>query len=239
MKIADKIQRKVKKFDCDSPVKIAFLGDSVTHGCFETEEKQDGVVECDYDGNAVYHARLKNLFGAAFPYCPVNIINAGISGGNAKAGFERLERDVLSAHPDLAVVCFGLNDVFGREAGLQEYLDAMEAIFQTLKKHDTEAILLTPNMMCTYIVPQLSGWLRDTADACADLQNGGMMDAYMNGVRNLCERIQVPVCDCYQIWKNLANHGADIPWLLANHINHPIRELHQIFASELFRLIIS
>ena len=53
MRIVDKIKKKSEKFDCDSPVKIAFLGDSVTHGCFEVVEKREGAFECVYDQDAV------------------------------------------------------------------------------------------------------------------------------------------------------------------------------------------
>ena len=238
LRITEKFKRKNINVNNDSPVKIAFLGDSVTHGCFETDEKGNGVIDCTYDNNSVYHTLLKKRLEAVFPKCPVSVINAGISGGGAKDGYNRLSRDILSVNPDLVVVCFGLNDVHGREAGLEEYLRNMKNILCELKDKNIEAVVMTPNMMCTYLVPQICDALKGTANACAELQNGGMMDRYMDSLKSLCAELQIPVCDCYNIWKNMEKTGADIPWLLSNHINHPTRELHELFASELFRLII-
>lgn len=67
------------------------------------------MIDCIYDSNSVYHELFRKKFNAVFSQCPVTIINAGISGGNAVKGDERLERDILSYSPDIAVICFGLN----------------------------------------------------------------------------------------------------------------------------------
>lgn len=40
----------------------------------------------------------------------------------------------------------------------------------------------------------------------------------------------VPVCDVYARWKSLYSYGADITELLANYINHPIREMNRLSA---------
>lgn len=237
MKITEKIKRKSEKFDCDAPVKIAFLGDSVTHGCFEVIERKEGVFDCVYDQTSVYHSRLKRRIETVFPNCCVNIINAGISGGSAPHGDERLERDIISALPDLAVICFGLNDVFGGEEKLGVYISALKSIFGKLKKANIDTVFMTPNMMCTYAVPTIDGWIKGVADNCAKLQNSGVMDLYMNKAKLLCASANIPVCDCYSAWKKLAECGADIPWLLANHVNHPTREMHALFAEMLFETI--
>ena len=80
MKIVDKIRIKAKHAIDAAPVKIAILGDSVSHGCFETYLGGGGV----YDHAAVYHSQLKARMEAVFPSCPVAIINAAI-GGTAKS----------------------------------------------------------------------------------------------------------------------------------------------------------
>ena len=64
------------------------------------------------------------------------------------------------------------------------------------------------------------------------------MDRFMDEARALCAREKVPVCDCYADWKRLEALGADIPCLLSNHINHPTREMHALFAARLFEAII-
>jgi len=44
-------------------------------------------------------------------YPGVRVINAGVSGDTAADGLRRIERDVLTHHPDLVLIAFGLNDM--------------------------------------------------------------------------------------------------------------------------------
>ena len=130
---------------------IAFLGDSVTQGCFELYKKNDSALEAFYDKNSSYHNYIAKIFTVLFPEAPINIINAGIGGDSAPEGLRRLERDVLAFNPDLTVVCFGLNDCGKGLDGLQTYADSLRQIFTKLKEADSEVIFMTPNMMNTKI----------------------------------------------------------------------------------------
>lgn len=42
--------------------------------------------------------------------------------------------------------------------------------------------------------------------------------------------------DCYKKWKKLSE-TQDITYLLANRINHPTKEMHELFAQSLFEMI--
>ncbi|MBQ6708207.1 MAG: hypothetical protein IJM97_04570, partial [Clostridia bacterium] len=42
--------------------------------------------------------------------------------------------------------------------------------------------------------------------------------------------------DCYGEWKKLSE-TQDITYLLANRINHPTKEMHELFAQKLFETI--
>lgn len=97
-------------------VTIAFLGDSVTQGCFEIYKNESGVIEPVFDKRHSYPQYLYDMFCTLFPSVNVNIINAGISGDKAPKGLERLERDIVRHCPDLTVVCYGLNDKHGLAA---------------------------------------------------------------------------------------------------------------------------
>lgn len=111
MKIMERIAaRQRDPFGAAIPT-LAFLGDSVTDGCFELRMRQDGSIEPVYDRDHVYHRVLEQLLHTLYPTVALNMINAGINGTSSVTGNERLERDVLAYHPDLTVVCFGLNDV--------------------------------------------------------------------------------------------------------------------------------
>jgi hypothetical protein len=52
----------------------------------------------------------------------------------------------------------------------------------------------------------------------------------------LARGMGITVCDCYSRWREMSR-TRDITELLANYINHPTREMHELFAQTLFDLI--
>lgn len=237
MEILKKFKLRAQNNAGEGTVTIAFLGDSVTQGCFECHKKGDEI-RVVFDKESAYHRYLDQMFSVIYPTVPVNIINAGVSGGGAPHGLERLERDVLRFRPDLTVVCFGLNDCGGEEAGLQKYLNALRSIFEQLKANGSEIIFMTPNMMNTYVSDDLDCQvLVNIAEKVMERQNRGIMDLYMDSAKALCEEMDVRVCDCYTKWKKLAQNGADTTLLLSNRINHPTREMNWMFAYSLMETI--
>ena len=72
--------------------KIAFFGDSITHG-------------------GIYLYELQLFEALRHPYAPVRILNSGISGGSAWSGLQRIDFDLLERNPDRVFVMFGMNDV--------------------------------------------------------------------------------------------------------------------------------
>lgn len=238
MKIAETLAAKQANNWGNSGVTIACLGDSVTQGCFELYYKHNGDMETVFEQEYAYHSYLKTLLAKLYPGVPINIINAGISAGNAVHGLDRLERDVLRYRPDLVVVCFGLNDVWQKEDGLERYLDSLKRIFTRLKAEGIETIFMTPNMMNTSVSCRLEPDFRDNATDAARLQTEGTMDLYMGRVRELCAQEQITVCDCYGRWKKLMDCGVDINELLANRINHPRRDMNWLFAVSLLETML-
>lgn len=217
------ILRKIATNKHNPPTTIAFIGDSVTQGCFRNH--------CDYE--AVYHNRLKKKLEVLCPNSVINIINAGIRGTTTEFGVERLHRDVISKNPDLCVVCFGLNDVTKLEEGLPLYVDSLSKIFEQLKEFGCEIIFMTPNMINTYVNPNVLERYIEYAGNSMKWQNDGLMDKYMETAKEVARKYDVPVCDVYSKWKKIYSHGVDIDMLLAEGINHPIREMHELFASSL------
>ena len=240
MKIAKLFAEKAKDNWNAPGVTLAFLGDSVTQGCFEIYKTSPDSIETVFDKNSAYHAQLAQMLTVLFPSVPVNIVNAGVSGSNAVHGLERLERDVISHHPDLAVVCFALNDSGGGPEKLGIYTDALDKIVARLAEENIETIFMTPNMMCTgvschYMQDKL---LSGIAEGCARTQNSGVLDAYVDAAKALCAKRGVTVCDCYAKWKTLQRCGADITELLANKVNHPTREMNRLFAYSLLETML-
>jgi acyl-CoA thioesterase-1 len=220
-------------------VTIVAFGDSVTQGCFELLPGVHGEAVEVLDHEAVYHARLKRMLEHVYPRAPVCVVNAGIAGQGAREGRERLERDVLSWMPDLVILCFGLNDACGGMGSRDGYVAALGAIIDALGGRGIETVVMTPNMMNTYVSPLTSpDCLKETAALTARIQTGGVMDAYMDAVVGLCAEKGLAACDCYSRWKALQGAGVDTTRLLANHINHPDREMHSLFAASLFETML-
>ena len=224
------------------PATIGFLGDSITNGCFEvlpafTEKGEDGF-DVIFDTESAYSSDLRKILNRLYPKAQINFINAGISGDNAHNGFLRMERDLLPYHPDLTVVCFGLNDCTNRQEGLQRYSDSLEMIVRRLKQSGSEVILMTPQPVCTRVHTQLKGnMLRELASDLADIFEKGILDSYMQQVKQVAHEENVPLCDVYSKWMTLYQNGVDITDLLANYLNHPARDMHWLFAMALAETI--
>lgn len=211
---------------------IAFLGDSVTHGAFECI--QGDSAGCIFDMDAVYHERLRRMLLTVNPWLPVSIINAGVAGDNAIMGLARLERDVISHKPHICVVNFCLNDL---SETVEEYVAALREIFTLLMAADIRPILLTPSMLNTYVHPDTIPMYRDFAAVTAGWHQSGVMDGYVEAAKTLAAELGVAVADAYAKWKALEAEGMDVTENLANYINHPSRELHQLFADALFETL--
>lgn len=234
----EKVVAKQNDIKSNPAVTVAFLGDSVTQGCFEIYRKSENEIETVFDKNSAYHKYFADIFTVLCPNVPVNIINAGISGDNAPHGFERLEKDVLSHNPDLVVVCFGLNDCGQGMEGIEKYTKALSDIFDRVKESGSELIFMTPNMMCTSVSCHVTDDLiKGIAGNIAKLQNDGILDAYIDAAKKLCGEKGVTVCDCYAKWKRMAEVGIAVTELLSNKVNHPTREMNWLFAYSLVETI--
>ena len=217
-------------------VTIAFLGDSVTQGCFEIYKDENNRIETVFDKRASYEMGVFDIFCTLFPSVTVNIINAGISGDTATRGVHRVERDVLRHKPDLCVVCYGLNDCATDNDSIHRYVDSLRKIFWAIRESGSELIFMTPNMMNTAVSPHMTDPdFIAIAEQCARKQNGGAFDAHIDAARRLCLEMHIPICDCYALWKRLSDSGVDTTNLLSNKINHPTREMNKMFAYELVK----
>ena len=238
MKIIEKIYNKHQKlYEHRQPV-IAFTGDSVTQGCFEVYVKDEGLLDTVFVSGESYAEKVKKIFSMLYPTANITIVNAGMSGNSAGVGYSHLKEDVLSFSPDLTVVCYGLNDSNQKEAGLEHYKESLRKIFNDLKDAGSEVIFMTPNM-CTDRIDFSFKEKEEIAAAkkVSDTVNEGWLDRYIESAKQVCAEEDVPVCDCYEIWKNMAKGGVDITSILSNKINHPTKELHWLFAFELVKMM--
>lgn len=224
MKITEKINFDAAQLHEHGPINIVVLGDSVSHGMVAAGE-------IDYE--TVYWERLRKKILAVRNYTPVNVINAAIGGSSAVRAIPRLDSQVLCHKPDLIIVCFGLNDVNGE---LDEYIGSLKVIFSRCLESGFDTIFMTPNMLNTHFAEGTPEQYIEYAHKTAEMQCGGKMDLYIGSAVKLAEEMGITVCDCYAEWKKLSE-TEDITMLLANRINHPTKEMHELFAQMLFDII--
>ena len=150
-------------------------------------------------------------------------------------GKTRIERDILPFSPDLVVVSYGLNDACAGLNKLENYRQNLKEIFKKVSAGGAEVIFLTQNAMNTKKSCHLKGddALTTTALMTANIQNDGVMKAYMDAAKEVSNECGVKVCDIYPMWEKLIAGGIDTTELLANKINHPIREIHYYMAIKL------
>ena len=236
MKIKEKIISRQDKINNPLPV-IAFIGDSVTQGCFECFVDKNGQIDTVFRPWLAYSRLVQDKLLSAFDRAMPVVINAGISGDTARGIYERLDRDVLSFNPDLTVVSCGLNDSISGDE--KEYGENLNKIFSSLTDSGSEVIFLTENMMCTSVSSSISDdILKSAAKRSARIQNDGTLDRFFDVAISVAKECGVKVCDCYSIWKKMAKDGVDINSLLINGINHPTPKMHELFADELVKIIL-
>ena len=223
MNIKDKIMLDQAGLTEHGPINVVIFGDSVSHGAV------NGYI--DYE--SVYWNRLKKKLNAFRDYIPVNMINASIGGTTATQSLARLEHQVLKHEPDLVIVCFGLNDVNG---SLEDYTASLASIFRTCKESGADVIFMTPNMWNTSVAEDTPREHYEYAIKTAEMQNNGRMDTFMAAAVATAEKEGVTVSDCYAKWKALSD-TQDVTYLLANRINHPNPEMHELFADALYDTI--
>lgn len=217
--------------DFNSPKKIVFFGDSVTEGCFELYPTSYGfetVRRPDKAYPSLITRTLKEKYGE-------NIIsvNAGRSGDSSKNGLERTERDVLSHKPDIVTIAFGLNDIFRPE----HFEKSINGILEKITASGAKTVLVTPNMLNTYIHEEtLPSALKVARIAMAAQTDGTLDQIYLQSL-SAAERFGAEVCDVYLFWKNLYSQGVDITSLLVNKINHPCEKMHIKTAEMLLQTI--
>ena len=219
MKIIEKICRKQENNNGNPAVTIAFMGDSVTQGCFELYKTGETSFTTVFDSENGYIYKVKKILSYLYPQVAFNIINAGLNGTTTNVGITRIERDVLRYSPDLVVVCFGLNDCHWGVDKICDFEKNLDIIFKTILDSGAEVIYMTPNI--------------SMAETVMKAQNEGVLEQFEEAAKKLCKKYDIPVCDCYAKWKLLEKNGVDTTSLLANYINHPSREMHWLFAAEL------
>ena len=177
----EKFRKRLSGTFRDGSINIVCLGDSVTHGCFES----GGGMHSAHDVFASYTVKLHKALHTLFPSVIFNVINSGIGGETAALALKRFDRDVLAYHPDLVVIAFGVNDFGDREL----YLRSLGAMFDILNEHGIPAVYMTEHMMNTYSAEDTAPTVKEYSKVTAKAQTDGTMDAMFEGGKALAAEI--------------------------------------------------
>lgn len=233
MKIIEKLNAKNRDNRGAPPVTVAFLGDSVTHGCFDCYFDEHGI-HTYFDAKSAYATRFWEMMHVLYPEAQINIINSGISGDNARGGNNRYDRDVAKYSPDLVVVSFGLNDSCSGESYIETYLKNLGEIFDKTAAIGAECIFLSQNYMCSKVSCHLpDGRPKEFAATLCEIQNSGRLKRFFDAAKALAKERGVKICDVYSAWEKMSDGGVDTTELLANKYNHPIEKMHYYTAIKL------
>lgn len=215
-----------------SHLKLAFLGDSITEGCFEFYPCSFGfdTVRRPEDGYAWKTVKaLREKYGEP----AVAYWNFAKSGYNAHTALPLAEKLAQTA-PDIAVVCFGLNDALRPE---QRFGPALKALFERLLPAVSSVVFVTPNRMNTYVHSDTLPCARKLAEKTMEAQTSGKLDRMMEAAKELCREYGIAVLDVYSYWSRLFHEGVDTTELLVNRINHPVSSMHDRTAAMLTEML--
>lgn len=174
------------------------------------------------DAREAYVEKFRHKLIEQYEATSVSVINAGIAGDNLYQMMKRVDRDVIRYQPDLILVNAALN--WSEELGTsQDYKELLRTLILKMKqKTDTDIVLLTPN--------------GDLPDPFTPQMLATKTAERVETIRQLAEEEQVSLVDVYLIWEKARLQGC--PWeeLLANKINHPSVEGHEVYALALMKL---
>lgn len=238
MKITEKLNACQNNLYAAEIPTVAFTGDSVTQGCFECYPVGESGLSTVFEEKSGYVRRVQEIFSLLYPSAKINVINAGLNGADVRTGLKNLEQNVLRHRLDLTVVSYGLNDSVAGENGIDRYGEALGEMLDRIIENGGEALFVTQNFMCE----KTSDFLKDKifidlSKDFAALQNGGVLDKYFERAKEVCARRGVKVCDVRASWQAMKRGGVNVTELLANKLNHPIREFSYYTAMKIVESI--
>lgn len=226
-----------------NPIIVA-LGDSVTAGHFEALLPKDPedlrrIYECYLageepetateitDARESYVEKFRLALIDKYEQTSVSVINAGIAGDVLPMMFKRADRDVVRYDPDLVLINGSLNWLDSTMGDATAYKELLVRLVRKLKA-ETEAdiVLLTPNgdlpnkLWESIGVPVITPTTNQRVEM----------------IRKVAWEEEVCLADVRAVWDQAGAVG--IPWkiLLANGVNHPSVEGHEVYAKVLMKL---
>jgi lysophospholipase L1-like esterase len=170
---------------------VVALGDSVTKGV-----RRDGSVLADQTFVAVLERELRKTYPDA------RVINSGIGGNTSSQMLARLDKDVLSHHPQVTLVMTGLSDAEYIDPGpprdtprvaLNVFADELRQIIRRVRDAGGQVLLLTPNPMTGKYLYASQGYYKEH-----DVNSA--LDSYAASIRSVALETHTDLVDVYADW---------------------------------------
>lgn len=194
------------QYPLNRTINIVCHGNSVPAGYFKTP-----FVDAFNAYPHLLHKGLKNRY----PFAVINVITTGVGGEASDSGVKRFDRDVLSCHPDLVTIDYGLTDLM---IGLEKAKGSWISMIKACQKKGIKVILLTPTA--------------DTRSKFDDPHE--LINQHARQIRKLAEEYNVGLVDSLLLFVRYVKEGGRMDDLMSQ-INHPNRKGHQLVADEMLR----
>lgn len=125
-------------------MKIVFFGDSITD-CERDRSDETSL------GNG-YVKILSDKLKPIYPDMDISLINKGVSGDEVCDLLARVQRDVISLHPDAVVMMIGINNTlhkfkYGKELNFAQFRSDLIELIKRIKEAGIVLIFLEPFLM--------------------------------------------------------------------------------------------
>nr|WP_309100580.1 SGNH/GDSL hydrolase family protein [Fredinandcohnia onubensis] len=136
----------IQKLNNSQPVTIVAYGDSITWG-YERDSDTGRVSQVKNPYPKVLEYELRQKFG----YRHIKVINKGHPGWTSIQALNNLEKEVLSYHPDLVILMFGINDARGHlkysphslPIPVEEYKENNQHLLQKIQEKGIEVVIIS------------------------------------------------------------------------------------------------
>ncbi|THE09179.1 hypothetical protein E1I69_23360 [Bacillus timonensis] len=135
-----------EKLNHKQSVTIVAYGDSITWGYERDTSGKVNQVKNHYP--KVLETQLRKKYG----YNKIKVINNGHPGWTSIQALENVDEEVLTIHPDLVILMFGINDARGHmkyspnalPVPVEQYKENNRQILQKLKENGIEVVVISP-----------------------------------------------------------------------------------------------
>jgi lysophospholipase L1-like esterase len=185
-------------------LKIIAYGDSITAGGEASKLSLQ------------FPARYADDLRRRFPKASITLENTATGGDTTREGLVRLADNVLSRHPDLVLIAFGMNDHNIGSVPVAEFKANLELMIERIRAATgAEIILLScfpPNPLWHY--------------------GSHHMEDYAEATKQAAAESRAAYADVFGVWQRVLQRK-DPPSLLGNNINHPNDFGHWLYVQAL------